>query len=199
MAIRRTLLTLVGVVLLLGATACGGGGDDDEQGSASASDVAEDSGSDAEAGSDGVLPTAEDEAAGEDGSGEPTAGGEAGTAGGQGGQTGGSGEPGSVATELGVDRTFTGEGSEELCDEMADIQGSATPDLGNTALADQMAAITPPPEIATEWELMHTVLKTIASDSSGAALQDMTQEEADEWATANAVVAAYLGDVCGLR
>jgi hypothetical protein len=183
------VLTLVGVIALLVATACGGGGDGDAQ--ESADDASEASDDDASS-TDNTLPTAEDEAA-QDGEGTPPGDGEAGAGG------GGSGQPGSVATELGVDRTFTGEGSDELCREMEDIQGSATPDLSNIALADQMAAITPPDEIATEWELMHTVLATIASDPSGAALRDMSDEEADAWATANAVVAAYLGDVCGLR
>ncbi len=183
--IRRTLLALGALLLVVGSTACGGGGGDD------ASPPSDDESS--ASGSGGTLPSAEDEAAAES---DLPAEAE--------GDTSASstppapGEPGAVATQLGVDRVFTGEGSEELCDEMAAVQADAAPDLTNSQLADQMAAITPPPEIATEWELMHTVIKTIASDPSGAALADLSQEQADDFATANNVIAAYLGDVCGL-
>jgi len=176
---RRILFTLLALLLVTGAAACGGG--DDEAGS----DDEQAEGSSGDESSDTTLPTAEEEAADDEG------------ASGDEGE-GGSGGPGSVATELGVDRTFTGDGSDELCGAMDEFQTSADPDLSETEFADQMAAITPPDEIAAEWETMHTVLKAIASDPSGEALASMSQEELDEWTMANSVIAAYLGDVCGL-
>jgi hypothetical protein len=188
---RRILFTLLALLLVTGAAACGGGGDDESASDDEADEQAE--GSSGDDSSETTLPTAEEEAAddgdasgdeGEGGSGEadPPA----------------DGGPGSVATELGVDRTFTGEGSDELCGAMDEFQTSADPDLSETEFADQMAAITPPDEIAAEWETMHTVLKAIASDPSGEALASISQEELDEWTMANSVIAAYLGDVCGL-
>jgi hypothetical protein len=186
--IRRILFTLLALLLVTGAAACGGGGDDE-----ASDERADDESSDA---SD-TLPTAEQEAAADD---ETASADDEGQAGGDSGDADppAEGQPGSVATELGVDRTFTGEGSDELCGAMDDIQSSAESDLSEADFADQMAEITPPPEIAAEWETMHTVLKAIASDPSGEALASMSPEELDEWTMANGVVAAYLGDVCGL-
>jgi hypothetical protein len=183
---RRILFTFLALLLVTGAAACGGGGDD-ESASDDEADDEQAEGSSGDDSSETTLPTAEEEAA-DDG----------GASGDEG--EGGSGEadPGSVATELGVDRTFTGEGSDELCGAMDEFQTSADPDLSETEFADQMAAITPPDEIAAEWETMHTVLKAIASDPSGEALASISQEELDEWTMANSVIAAYLGDVCGL-
>jgi hypothetical protein len=179
--IRRILLTLLALLLVTGAAACGGGGGgDDERADDESSDTSD------------TLPTAEEEAADD----EAASADDEGQAGDDSG--GPEGRPGSVATELGVDRTFTGEGSDELCGAMDDIQSSAEPGLSEADFADQMAEITPPPEIAGEWETMHTVLKAIASDPSGEALASMSPAELDEWTMANSVVAAYLGDVCGL-
>lgn len=183
---RRILFTLLALLLVTGAAACGDGGGDGEAGDGEADESSD---------SRGTLPTAEEEAAADDqGPGDDEEGaddsGEA--------DAPASGEPGSIATELGVDRTFTGEGSDELCNAMDEIQSSAEPDLSEAEFADEMAGITPPAEIAEEWETMHTVLKAIASDPSGEALASMSQEELDEWTTANSVIAAYLGDVCGL-
>ena len=180
---RRILFTLLALLLVTGAAACGG--DDDEAASDDEANDQQAEGSSGDESSDTTLPTAEEEAADDEG------------ASGDEGE-GGSGGPGSVATELGVDRTFTGDGSDELCGAMDEFQTSADPDLSETEFADQMAAITPPDEIAAEWETMHTVLKAIASDPSGEALASMSQEELDEWTMANSVIAAYLGDVCGL-
>jgi hypothetical protein len=195
--IRRTLPALGALLLVLGTAACGGGDGDADSADDPPRDTDDASARSADEGgasaSGGTLPSAEDEAAASDLPAETE------------GDTPASsappapGEPGAVATQLGVDRVFTGAGSGELCDEMAAVQAGAAPDLTNSQLADQMAAITPPPEIATEWELMHTVTKTIAADRSGTALADLSQEQAEDFATASNVVAAYLGDVCGLR
>jgi hypothetical protein len=184
---RRILFTLLALLLVTGAAACGGGGGDGEAGDGEADESSD---------SRGTLPTAEEEAAADDqaqGDDEEPGADDSGEA-----DAPASGEPGSIATELGVDRTFTGEGSDELCNAMDEIQSSAEPDLSEAEFADEMAGITPPAEIAEEWETMHTVLKAIASDPSGEALASMSQEELDEWTTANSVIAAYLGDVCGL-
>jgi hypothetical protein len=180
--IRRTLSMLLALVLAAGATACGGGGDDDaadetsEESTESDETTGSDDEGDAETDDEGEAP-AED--------GEPPA----------------SGEPGSVASQLGVDRTFTGEGSEAFCAEMADLQdeaaaGGEAPD--DAAFADQMAAITPPAEIADEWTNLYTVQQALADDPSGEALAAMSADERDAWGMSGAVVAAYLGDVCGL-
>jgi len=179
--IRRTLLMLLALVLVTGATACGGGGGDD----ASGDDTADTTESDeAEASDEEVVDepdAAEDE---EDAAAAP-----------------GSGEPGSVASQLGIDRTFTGEGSEAFCADMADIQAEAAEGgqvLDDATFADQMAGITPPDEIAIEWTNLFTVQQALADDPSGAALEAMSDEERDAWGMSGAVVAAYLGDVCGL-
>jgi hypothetical protein len=181
---RRILLTLLALLLVTGAAACGGG--DGEAGDGEADESSD---------TRGTLPTAEEEAAADD---QAAADDEEGADDSGEADAPASGEPGSIATELGVDRTFTGEGSDELCNAMDEIQSSAEPDLSEAEFADEMAGITPPAEIAEEWETMHTVLKAIASDPSGEALASMSQEELDEWTTANSVIAAYLGDVCGL-
>jgi hypothetical protein len=179
---RRILFTLLALLLITGAAACGGGGSDDEAGESS--DTSD------------TLPTAEQEEAADDEA--PGDDEEQGADDSSDADARADGEPGSIATELGVDRTFTGEGSDELCSAMDEIQSSAGPDLSEAEFADEVAGITPPPEIAAEWETMHTVLKAIASDPSGDALASMSQEELDDWTTANSVIAAYLGDVCGL-
>jgi hypothetical protein len=181
---RRILLTLLALLLVTGAAACGGG--DGEAGDGEADESSD---------TRGTLPTAEEEAAADD---QAAADDEEGADDSGEADAPAAGEPGSIATELGVDRTFTGEGSDELCNAMDEIQSSAEPDLSEAEFADEMAGITPPAEIAEEWETMHTVLKAIASDPSGEALASMSQEELDEWTTANSVIAAYLGDVCGL-
>jgi hypothetical protein len=179
--IRRTLSMLLVLVLAAGVTACGGGGDDD------ADETPEESTeSDEATGSD------DEDAETEDGEGEAPA---------EEGDAPASGEPGSVASRLGVDRTFTGEGSEAFCAEMAELQDEAAasgevPD--DAAFADQMAAITPPAEIADEWTNLYTVQQALADDPSGEALTAMSAEERDAWGMSGAVVAAYLGDVCGL-
>ncbi|HEX6570203.1 MAG TPA: hypothetical protein VF015_13605, partial [Acidimicrobiales bacterium] len=110
------------------------------------------------------------------------------------------GEPGAVATELGVDRTFTGEGSEAFCAEVVALEeATGGTQVDEAALADQMAAIEAPDEIADEWTNLTTVQKAIASDPSGEALAAMSDEETAAWGMSGAVVAAYLGDVCGME
>lgn len=140
-------------------------------------------------GDDDSADAAPDEAAGADGS-DGAAEGE------------GEDDSGSTAEELGVDRTFTGEGSEPFCTEVKALQASleaAAPDVVDDAtFAEQMAALTPPAEIAAEWTNLYTVQRAMATDPSGEELAQASEEEVAAWGESSAVVAAYLGDVCGM-
>ncbi len=104
----------------------------------------------------------------------------------------------SVASQLGVDRTFTGEGSEEFCAEVGAMEDSYEGETDDLAFAQQMSEITPPAEIADEWTNLYTVLLEVGSDPSGEGLLGLDPEAGDKWAMDGAVVAAYLGDVCGM-
>lgn len=140
-------------------------------------------------GGDGAADASSDDAAESDGS-EAAA---------EGGGEDGSGD---IAEALGVDRTFTGEGSEPFCTEVQALQDSleaAAPDVvDDAAFADQMAALTPPAEIAAEWTNLYTVQRAMAADPTGEALAGATEEDMAAWGESGAVVAAYLGDVCGM-
>jgi hypothetical protein len=103
-------------------------------------------------------------------------------------------DAGSASEELGVDREFTGEGSEELCREVTRLQSDGSLDLSDRELADRLSGITPPPEIASEWETVHRVIARAADPAGGE--DALPEDEMAAWADANAVVAAYLVDVC---
>jgi hypothetical protein len=192
--VRRMLSLLLALVFVLvtGVTACGGGDDDcadetsdDEAAEAEATDDAPDDAADDATDDEAEATDAADDTVEPDDAAAP----------------GGEGRPGAVATRLGSDRAFTGEGSEAFCEEVVDIQagvddGGAAHDDGT--VADQLAAVTPPVEIAAEWTNLFTVHKALATDPSGETLAAMTQEQRDAWGMSGAVVAAYLGDVCGL-
>jgi hypothetical protein len=160
--IRRTLLALIALVFVAGASACGGGGDGGDD-AADSGDQSSDAGG-----------------GGEEAGGDTT-------------DTAGSDD---VSTQLGVDREFTGEGSEPFCTEVAELQQS---DANNPAAVDdatfagQMAAIEPPPEIEAEWTNLYTV------QQEGAAMEEMAPEEVEQWSLSGAVVASYLAEVCGLE
>lgn len=173
--IRRTLLMLLALALVT-AAACGGGDDDSDD---SADDPPETSETTEEAAADDT-----DDAEGDD------AGDDA------------DDSPGSVGTELDVDREFTGEGSEPFCTQAADVV-TASRDvdsddavLSDAEFADQMAAMTPPDEIAEEWETLYTVQRAVADDPDSDIFATMDPDEAEDWAMSGAIVAAYLGDVC---
>ena len=194
--IRRSLLTLLALVLALVTSVAACGGDDDSADSPPGDDAPADDTStddpDAEAETgDGV------DEGGEGGEGAAEQGDE-----GAGGDAGGDGtaEQGDVSTQLGVDRDFTGEGSEGFCAEVVTMRdtGQDAAGVDDAAFADSMMAITPPAEIAAEWTNLFTVQKAIAADPSGGALAAMSQEDLDAWAMDGNVVAADLGDVCGL-
>src|SRR5690606_6536651 len=130
--IRRHLLLLL-VALLVGVpAACG-----DDGGSSGDGEAAEEP-AEEQAADEG----ADDEAAGED---EAAAGGGA-----------------ELGDALGVDREFTGEGSEQFCAEVQALDSEAAENeelqASDAAYAARMAAITPPEEIAEEWTTLHTVL-----------------------------------------
>ncbi len=184
--IRRSVLTLLTLVLVLvvGAAACGGG--DDDSADPSADDTTADEAPSDEAPSDDTE--AETEAGTENDEGS------AGTT------DDGAADDADVSTQLGVDREFTGEGSEAFCAEVVAMRDADQDAAGvdDAAFADAMMAITPPPEIAEEWTNLFTVQKAIAADPSGGALAAMSQEDLDAWAGHGNVVAAYLGDVCEL-
>lgn len=113
-----------------------------------------------------------------------------------------SGEPGDVGTALGVDRTFTGEGSDQFCADVRALQtsvgGEDSARISEATVTGQLAAMTPPDEIADDWTTMITVQEAIVSAGSASALDDVPAEQMEAYGTASAVIAAYLGDVCGL-
>jgi hypothetical protein len=113
------------------------------------------------------------------------------------------GAPGDVGTQLGVDRPFTGEGSEAFCGEMRALETSmrsgAPADLDEAAVTAQMAQLTPPAEIAADWSLMVTVQQQLSTAQDADPLASIDQAQLDAFGAASAVVAAYLGDVCGLE
>ena len=176
--IRRTLLLLLALVLAAGMTACGGGGDDDA-GSAE-DESAEPDRSDAET----DEPAEDGDDAETD---EPAEDGD---------DAGSEGE--SVASRLGVDRTFTGEGSEEFCAEVGAMEETYEGETDDLEFAQQMSEIAPPAEIADEWTNLYSILLEIGNDPSGEGLLGLDPEAGDTWAMDGAVVAAYLGDVCGM-
>lgn len=167
--IRRTFLLLLALVVAAGMTACGGGNDDDAQ---AENETAEDESAEPDRSDAEADEPAEDDDAGSDGE--------------------------SVASQLGVDRTFTGEGSEEFCAEVGAMEESYEGETDDLAFAQQMSEITPPAEIADEWTNLYTVLLEVGSDPSGEGLLGLDPEAGDKWAMDGAVVAAYLGDVCGM-
>lgn len=185
--IRRTLLLLLALFLVTGMVACGGGGDE----------------SDDDDTDDDATTTTEEEA--EEGDATttsttaPPADGDAAPAPAPEGE--GEGTPGDVGTELGIDRTFTGEGSDDFCAEVQAMQEAGQDDptqVDDATAAARMADITPPAEIEPEWTSLHQVLAAAAAEPSGDPFADMSPDEAEAWGMAGAVVATYLGDVCGL-
>lgn len=119
-----------------------------------------------------------------------------------GGPASGSGVPGDVATQLGVDRTFTGDGSEEFCAQVRALQesvsGSDPSRIDEATVTGQMAALAPPAEIADDWSLMVSVQQAIVGSQSEDPLADVDQAQLDDYGRSSAVIAAYLGDVCQL-
>jgi hypothetical protein len=112
------------------------------------------------------------------------------------------GEPGAVGTQLDVDRTFTGEGSEAFCAEVRALQqsvsGSDPERIDEATVTGQMAALTPPAEIAADWAVMVAVQQSLANSQAEDPLAGIDQAQLDAYGQSSAVIAAYLGDVCQL-
>ena len=183
--IRRAVLMLLALAVAGGGVACGGGGD---------SAKTERSGSSSSGTESGQIGDAASTADGETGdaatAGAPAPGGGAPT-----------NAPGDFGTALETDYTFTGEGHEAFCGQMADLQASyqtADPDtITYATVADQLAAITPPPELAADWSTFVDVQRTLAASQD----QDLSGTDPDRmsaYTTASAKVSVYLTDVCGL-
>ncbi len=113
----------------------------------------------------------------------------------------GSGTPGDVGTQLEVDRTFTGEGSEDFCGQVRALQesvsGSDPTRIDEATVTGQMAALSPPAEIAGDWRVMVAVQQSM-TDSPEDPFAGIDQAQLDAYGQASAVIAAYLGDVCRL-
>jgi hypothetical protein len=193
--LRRATLILLVLTLVGGAAACGGGSDDDA--ARSDDDKAEpDSSSDAAAGGPttvarggqpGTTPGA--------GAGDAAAG----TAPDASASAPG-GAPGDVGSEVG-DYTFTREGSAEFCARMSDIQGSVQ--SGETAadhatIAEVLADVAPPPELADDWATYVDVQQSLAANPSAEGLAAVDEGRLDAFGEASARVGAYLSQVCGL-
>ena len=111
------------------------------------------------------------------------------------------GAPGDVGTQLEVDRTFTGEGSEDFCGQVRALQesvsGTDPSRIDEATVTGQMAALTPPAEIEADWNLMVSVQQSM-TDSPDDPFAGVDQAQLDAYGMASAVIAAYLGDVCQL-
>jgi hypothetical protein len=112
------------------------------------------------------------------------------------------GLPGDVGTQLEADRVFTGEGSEEFCAQARALQesvaGSDPSSIDEASVAGQLAALTPPAEIAADWGVIVTVQQALVDTQAENPLASVDQAQLDAYGQSTAVVAAYLGDVCRL-
>ncbi|MBN2624345.1 MAG: hypothetical protein JXA83_13295 [Acidimicrobiales bacterium] len=172
---RRTLAALLVLLLAAGLTACGGDDADDEASDGTTTtEVAAPDEADGDEGADDT----DDADPSDDGAGDD------------------------AGTRLDVDRTFTGEGSETFCADVAEAQAAASaPDaevLSDAEFAAEMEAMDAPDEIAEEWAILFAVQKAAAEDPSGEVIASMSPDESDAWAIAGAIVARYLVEVCQL-
>lgn len=97
---------------------------------------------------------------------------------------------------------YTGTGSAEFCGQMSSLQGSMegtdAASVDYAALADELAAIAPPPELTTDWGPFIETQKLISSDPTGAAMENLDQARRTAYGQASSNVSAYLVDICGL-
>jgi hypothetical protein len=181
--IRRALLLLLALAVV-GATAACGGGDGDEKAKADSTDREEGEIGDAAAVPNSTGAPGEDTAgSAKDSATEPD-----------------DGTP-SVVTAAPIPE-YTGTGSAEFCAQMSSLQGSMEgtdpADVDYAALADELAAIAPPPELTTDWGLFIETQKLISSDPTGAAMENLDQAQLTAYGQASSNVSAYLADICGL-
>jgi hypothetical protein len=193
--IRRSLLIMAALVLVGGVAACGGKGEDraSTKRDTDAGEAASTSES-TEAGEIGDAATAERPAA--------EAGGEAPAEDPPTGNDVPSGDPGDVGTAFDTDYSFTGEGGEAFCSQMADLQSqysTADPSSINLSdLADKMEAITPPPELAGDWPGYIQMQRELGAADGEGDLSEADPAKLAAFTEASAKVSVYLTDVCGL-
>jgi hypothetical protein len=112
------------------------------------------------------------------------------------------GLPGDVGTQLEVDRVFTGEGSEEFCAQVRALQESVTGTdpsrVDEATVTGQMAGISPPAEIAADWNTVVSVQQALVDTQAEDPFAGVDQSQLDAYGQSSAVIAAYLGDVCQL-
>jgi hypothetical protein len=112
------------------------------------------------------------------------------------------GLPGDVGTQLEVDRVFTGEGSEEFCAQVRALQESVMSSdpsgIDEATVTGQMAGLTPPAEIASDWGMVVSVQQALVDAHAEDPFAGVDQAQLDAYGQSTAVIAAYLGDVCEL-
>lgn len=190
--IRRTLSMLLALALVAGGAACGGGDDEsadetaeetsDQDETTTTSTTAADAPAEGDVPPEGEAPPEGEVPPADDGATTPEQ------------------AANDIREQYGIDRTFTGEGGEEFCAEVEAMQAAGLDDpsqTNDTDAAAAMAAISPPADIAAEWTNLHEVMAAAGADPE--VFTSMTQEEMDAWGLAGAVVATYLGEVCGLN
>jgi hypothetical protein len=185
--LRRALLLMPAVVLLGAAVGCGGGGGGSSE-SSSGSEPSEQSEIGDAASAEGAAPEAEGE------TGEPA-------------EEGASPEdpgllPGDGPIEGAPEITFTGEGGEQFCTQMGDLQASfasvEASEASYAALADRIAVITPPPELADDWPEFVDMNRSLANDPSGEELRNASPESMLRFSEISTRVSEYMAQVCGL-
>jgi hypothetical protein len=179
--IRRAPSLLLAIAFV-GSTAACGGGEGDEKAKADSTDREEGEVGDAASTRDSTTPSGED-AAGSDSTTEPDHG------------------TRSVVTAAPIPE-YTGTGSAAFCRGMASLQGSMQgtepASVDYAALADDMAAVDPPPELTTDWGLFVETQKLISSDPTGATMENLDQATLTACGQASSDVEAYLVRICGL-
>jgi hypothetical protein len=114
----------------------------------------------------------------------------------------GTGLPGDVGTQLEVDRVFTGEGSDDFCAQVRALQESVTASdpsrIDEATVTGQMADLTPPAEIAGDWNVVVSVQQSLVDAPAEDPFAGVDQAQLDAYGVSSAVIAAYLGDVCQL-
>jgi hypothetical protein len=185
--LRRALLMIPAVFLLGAAAGCGGGGG----GSSESSSGSEPS----EQAEIGDAATAEGAAGAEGQTGEPA---EAGAP---------IEDPGLQPSDGPIEGAptpivFTGEGGEQFCTQMTDLQAqyasAEATEASYTALADQIAVITPPPELAGDWPEFVDMNRALANDPSGEELRNSSPESMQRFSEISTRVSEYMAQVCGL-
>lgn len=182
---RRALLLIPAVVLLGAAAGCGGGGG-----------KSSDSSSGAESGEQSEIGDAAS-AEGADGQGETGDPAEAGAPAEDPGLA-----PGDGPVDTQPEIVFTGEGGESFCSQMTDLQASfANSDATEanfSSLADKIAAISPPPELADDWPEFVDMNRLLANDPSGDELRNASPDSMQRFGEISTRVSEYMAQVCGL-